>query len=104
MREIGEVIKDYCKDNDYSFYSDYSGRGMFGRKCVGVVCDNPFEVLVDIVDTLMSEGYDSVRDSLGAVNLDCLGTSKILYFPSVEYEEDSIDDEEGTESYYSNEF
>ena len=35
---VEEAIRNYVDENDqYELYEGYSGRGMFGRKCLGVV-------------------------------------------------------------------
>lgn len=35
---VEEAIRKYVDENEgYEIYENYSGRGMFGRKCLGVV-------------------------------------------------------------------
>lgn len=82
---IAEVIKNFCEDYDYTFYSDYSGRCMYGRRCVGIVCDNAMDTLVQLCDAIRdSSEYESAYDELGSPRVDSLGLETILYFPYVD--------------------
>lgn len=87
MENIKDLIKQYCDYADYGYRDDYSGRGMHGRKCIGIVCDMPLNVMCDlfsyIVDSDSSiEGYD-VQCVLGTPQQDSMRMSNILYFPEL---------------------
>lgn len=60
--------------------TDYSGRGMYGRDCFGLVLDSTS----DIMDFILAVSYDD-RDLADALsrNLteDSMGLSGIYYFP-----------------------
>ena len=75
----------------------YSGRGMYGRKCLGVSMDaeeRPLKIAADVFEYLlddmggMSEAdkKDILRAFKGACT-DSLGLGSILYFPRIEYVE-----------------
>jgi hypothetical protein len=73
----------------------YSGRGMFGKSCLGVEIsndDNLFSLGIEVGEFL-------TEDNVG-VNLipractDSLGRGTILYFPDVEYKESEKENEE----------
>ena len=83
---IAEVIKNFCEDYDYTFYSDYSGRCMYGRHCVGIVCDNTLGALLELADYIKDNYEDeySYTELLGSPCMDSLGLSNILYFPKIE--------------------
>lgn len=55
----------------------YSGRGMYGRQCVGVSAESPFEVGVALGLALGEEARDL------RVASDTLGRDTVLYFPGV---------------------
>lgn len=80
---IIEVIADYCESNELEFRTDYSGRGMFGKTCVGVVCDDPISTVVEIADAIRDNGFDCASTELGAIRQDSMGLSRIIYFPNL---------------------
>ena len=83
----------------------YSGRGMYGKQCLGVQVDdsvfqfyaNVIEQAADeIVSRLDDEHDDAVYDVLEEVGKmlrrtrsDSLGLSTIIYWPSIPWEEDN---------------
>ena len=80
----------------------YSGRGMYGRSCVGIVTDDAMEVLVDltlaICEFAEDEGVghaDSSSGMFGRISTDNMGRSEIVYFPEIEWtgkeEEEEMD-------------
>ena len=86
MQEIIEIVEDFCKEYELSFRDDYSGRGMYGRKCVGFVLDAGCDVLltlVELTEMLIDNGIDYVSNKLGAICQDSMGTGIIIYFPKL---------------------
>lgn len=87
----------------------YSGRGMFGKNCLGVTCRNPAETMGKIVQGLLlndPEGeYELVVERmLNNVSYDSMGYDSILYFPSIKWEEVEEEDEgEGDPDEYGEE-
>jgi hypothetical protein len=83
---------------------DYTGRGMYNKKCVGVVCSSLGEFLSDIYSTGLREyGYGNVTDNLAcelaealsSIKTDSMGRDDIIvYFPDVSYTEEDFDDSE----------
>lgn len=84
--------------NDHSPRS-YSGRGMYGKECLGVECSSPTAAILDIVQTLVENmevetveraliskhdvGY--LVDLLREHRTDSLGCVSILYFPRIDW-------------------
>lgn len=81
-----EIIKDFCDEycDEYKYYADYSGRSMYGRCCVGIVCCNPLETLLSLCDYICSLGYPRA---------DNMGKDMILYFPKIKTESEEKEDE-----------
>lgn len=76
------LIAKFCESEGLDFCDDYSGRYMYGKKCIGIICDNPLNVLVRLCDFIVDTGLDaSFEDLLGDAQLDNMGHSMILYFP-----------------------
>jgi hypothetical protein len=71
----------------------YSGRGMMGRSCVGVECDNtPVEFIVNLlshahnVSQSGEDCFDSVAELMYNYRVDQLGMGEIIYFPRIKWE------------------
>lgn len=83
MKTLGEIIRKLCKDNDLECRDNYSGRGMYGKTCYGIVTDNIFYVVTTLCDMIRDEGYESATGIIGEVRTDSMGLDKIVYFPSI---------------------
>lgn len=97
------AIKSKAYDEDLEFTGedanvdwrfDYSGRGMYGGSCVGVVVPNIgtllrlFAVMATVLDR---DAMDTLYD---AIHEDSMGYSTIYYFPGVTAEKAWDDDED----------
>jgi hypothetical protein len=75
------ILEDACWDADLdpdeALRTDYSGRGMYGDKCVGLVHDSVDE-LIDFVTCVRDK--DSFEALKGA-HQDSMGLSTITYWP-----------------------
>ena len=83
------IIEKFCEKYkfDNTFKERYSGRYMFGRECVGIVCINPFKTIVDLCDYLKEiDEIESFSDFLGEVGYDNIGFQTILYFKGISKE------------------
>ena len=82
MKNICDLIERFCNERDEcSFRSDYSGRFMYGRTCVGIVIDDRvYEIIVALCDFLHEYGVECVSDTLGSISSDNMGLSTIVYF------------------------
>ncbi len=83
---IRKMVETFCTDNDLKFYESYSGRGMFGAKCIGIVCSDITETMLDLVDFIAEANQVSVRKAkkmLGDYCYDNMGLKYILYFPTI---------------------
>lgn len=99
-----EIIKDFCDEycDEYKYYADYSGRSMYGRCCVGIVCFNPLETLLSLCDYICSnlKSYnielndtEPITSVLGYPRTDNMGKDMILYFPKIKTESEENEDE-----------
>lgn len=80
-----DLIEKFCNERDgCSFRTDYSGRFMYGRTCVGIVIDDRvYETIVALCDFLHESGIECVSDMLGTIHSDSMGLSQIIYFPDL---------------------
>lgn len=84
MCDIIELIEEFCTINNLKYYKYYSGRGMFGRHCCGIICNgNMLEVMLRLTDFLYENGIDNLKDVLGTPCWDNMGLDIIIYFPSL---------------------
>lgn len=125
MQSIQQLLKDACaqsEDSEYdvSFRNDYSGRGMYGRNCVGITGSETgcMKLIAEVIkgareelktvqlgsseyegDTLFGELVDTLLN----YDRDSMGRSIILYWPQLEsIEDEDFDSEEelsGQEGY-----
>lgn len=89
----------------------YSGRGMYGSRCLGVRCDNALEALWEITKEISGGGLryhfepdqpdcdydesdyaDSITTLLGSPVFDSMGLGQILYFPKFKLTDEDLDD------------
>lgn len=100
LAELAERL-DIVEGDDDSLRSDYSGRGMYGRTCLGYVGDDPAGATLELArivayqeDPDMDESeytFDQVMDvlrmamdELGQPSRDSMGLSTIYYWTRVQ--------------------
>jgi len=82
MRDIEDQLEDWGQN--FETRRAYSGRGMYGKECIGFVTDEPMAlamaltvVLIDLEDTADVPEWSDLT-----VRTDSMGLSSILYFPN----------------------
>lgn len=87
---VKEAIRNYVEENEgYDIYENYSGRGMFGSQCLGVVVKQGFsfmEFLMNLTQFLDNNDVEDMNFSLEGVSYDNLGLDTIVYFPNIKTE------------------
>lgn len=91
---ISELIESVCEDSDdkHRFRDFYSGRGMCGRICIGVVTDSPADFLLEVMhravndDSLSRDDLNHLLEMLGGSKSDSMGLATIVYWPHLEGE------------------
>ena len=68
----------------------YSGRGMYGKKCLGVTCGNVFKLFSDVLSAIDGCPYDmldlnKLSSEFNTAQSDNMGMDIVVYFPDVEY-------------------
>lgn len=93
------LIVDLHDKEDFQVRVDYSGRGMFGDECLGIVGSNITTVIYKIMDSIMNEYCDEKDTQLELFHelaemlsegsrQDNMGLLCIVYFPYVEIDEE----------------
>ena len=97
-----KLLKALIEAAGYEPYS-YSGRGMFGRKCVGLTCPDVNTAIADLFEAVFDADVEDVANEeeeyearMSAHNALCevirksasdsMGYDKVLYFKSVEWQ------------------
>jgi len=99
-------FKTLCEVIELAGYTtrSYSGRGMNGRQCLGVVIEHsdPSKVLTDIIlDRCQFNGHEAEQlemiqwlcENLDDMRSDSMGHDMIVYWPSIRWEETEDDEE-----------
>jgi hypothetical protein len=74
MKQLVHKIIRYCRKKRIRVYRHYSGRGMFGKECIGF-CGEDHECAAIAVFISKKTGYDYSRDNMGL--------DMIYYFPDI---------------------
>lgn len=80
-------LADLASDLSGSFRIDYSGRCMYGQKCIGFDLDGTPDMLslgLELADILGKKAKDLIRSA----RTDSMGMGIILYFPDWQAPED----------------
>ncbi len=83
---LADLIRSFCKENNFEVYENYSGRFMFGKRTIGIVVkadQNLFDVLAQLTRYLESKDFDDPLLELEGVSIDDLGLDAIVYFPAI---------------------
>ena len=81
---VKERIKRFAEEYGYSFRDDYSGRFMFGRRCIGV--SGKGDLKMDLFEFLVNDGLSvsRARQIINSASTDDMGLGMIIYFPSIQ--------------------
>lgn len=74
--EAIEALRDIADDTGGDFREDYSGRGMYGEECVGIVTDTPMHVI-----------EEAAEKGIRGAKQDSMGKRTIVYWPSLKIQE-----------------
>lgn len=94
-----DLIVDLHNEEDFQIRVDYSGRGMFGEECLGIVGPNASKIIYKIMNAIIDNYSDSEGEQLElfkeltkilsyGYKQDSMGLQCIVYFPYVEIDEE----------------
>jgi hypothetical protein len=95
-----KLTEEQHKDIEYALNGfgkvrPYSGRAMYGKSCLGIVTDTPTKAILTLAMNLAemeeNELLFMLRDAEG--RQDSMGHRVVLYFPSLEVDEEDEDEE-----------
>lgn len=90
LQQVIEAQDDYALE-----FRSYSGRGMYGRECLGTVHENAVQCALQIAQAafaLASEvqlhiEYEHLLETLSRARIDSMGMSIIVYWPDIAWED-----------------
>lgn len=84
---VEEAIKNFISENEqYELYENYSGRGMFGRTCLGIIVqrnDSFIDFIIKLTKYLDDNDVDDIDFKLEGATYDNLGLDTVVYFPNI---------------------
>jgi hypothetical protein len=95
MKTLQVIIQEYCEDDcEISFRTSYSGRGMYGKSCVGItgskyICMSSIsEIITTLAKALTNQEIDIDTFSGHVQTLlnhktDSMGYETIVYWPEL---------------------
>lgn len=92
--DLATIAQQLDEDAAEVFRTDYSGRGMYGRECIGYTGDYPTLAALEIGSRLAwheaadAEDLYEIREALallGEPAVDSMGTRTITYWPNLAY-------------------
>lgn len=99
--DLATIAQYLDEDAEEVFRTDYSGRGMYGRECIGYTGDYPTLAALEIGSRLAwhaagdAEDLFEIREALsllGEPAVDGMGTRTVTYWPNLAYADtDSAD-------------
>lgn len=76
----------------------YSGRGMYGQECIGLVVDSISDYTTIIIQATLFAELDEKGDLFSfearTVGMDNMGKGWVFYWPSKQFKENEGDDDE----------
>lgn len=86
MGTIAEMIKGFCRETGFHYYSEYQTGTRWCEPCVAVATSgNPLNMLISLSDYIHKNyTVDSVSPLLGNIRMDQdFGNCTVIYFPCV---------------------
>jgi len=85
---VSDIFVELLEEMELEPYS-YSGRGMFGKSCVGVTVTNTtkfiFELGLKIGSKHEEENYEELKEGFENIRTDNMGLDYVVYFPDIDW-------------------
>ena len=87
--ELGLLIKLIAIETGFEIMHDYSGRGMYGKKCFGLIGDltNMPKFFIMLAESIIAQDNNNDVFEIACLfenmQIDSMGMSKIIYFPNL---------------------
>jgi len=91
--DVIEDALDRCSDGEGELYRGYSGRGMYGRTCVGIVVADEGQLVAFGRELERAADRHDVEVDLGRMAFDSMGLRMIAYWPNWDTADEDEDDE-----------
>jgi len=78
----------YAIDSEAELVTDYSGRGMYGGECIGIIAKDTDAILLSLSRRLPDHLADKIENA--EVAHDSMGLREIVYWPSLAVEDEPV--------------
>lgn len=89
-----ELIESFLNDWSDDIRSDYSGRGMYGSTCLGIVLPSVSDLFIIgyyFYEFCQDNDLDCNIEDF-KMSMDNMGLNQIIYFPNIKVELEEIED------------
>lgn len=86
LSELNDIATNMELDPKTAVRPSYSGRGMYGRECVGIVLETPGQLFE--LGVVMGAMFEDDTADFGMPATDSMGHGTIAYFPAVQLAEE----------------
>lgn len=83
------ALQQVFEDADF-IVRGYSGRGMYGKTCLGVVTENLAELIAALIEGTNDDERKEVAEAIRTMQMDSFGRDTIVYFPKIQFQEDEF--------------
>lgn len=90
-----ELLEELANEVQGEARASYSGRGMYGRSCVGIVIDSESDLLaLGVAISDLIDDYEDKQTLVNSVKIDSMGRGLIAYWTGVTCEDAPDEDED----------
>jgi len=91
-KEETQKIYDLITDGQWGFsVLSYSGRGMYGKECIGIVTSRPFDIIEAIdYNSDNKEDVELLCRFLKGCITDSMGRDLVVYNPSTKWNDETM--------------
>lgn len=86
LKDLLIEMFECAEGNDISIRTDYSGRAMYGKQCIGVVGNRPLSFVIECMQNFIDMGDTEYASDFFELlknhSEDSMGLRQITYFPS----------------------
>jgi hypothetical protein len=90
------IIQDILTANEIDCYP-YSGRCMYGEKCLGVTVNNIMKVFAALIESADDDNKYEIAHCVERARWDSMGLDMVVYFPNITYDDSANENEDDDE-------
>lgn len=93
------LLQSLAEDNEELRITNYSGRSMYGERCLGIIGRNEFIIAGNLLSAAEPEDIHVIAEAFLRTHVDNMGRDIVAYWPNIPFDgeeprEDEDDDED----------